>query len=193
MEVVIKNGQTSLKDIHIKNQNNIFSMIFMDVGDLFWTINKSNRDSTKEIMIIPQTEKDIYKLFDKLYNDINQAKLFEEHGDDFIKQKLLERNLFNPQTHTIEWHSDDTLFDSDDVVKIIKKENSYQLEFTRPEEYEDPYHRGSSRMISIRFRNSGSYYDPFNIAFMNMFREAQNLRQKEFKGLHNLDSEENEL
>ena len=161
----------------------------MDVGDLFWAINKSNKYSTKETFDIPQTEEDIYKLFDKLYNDINQAKLFEEQGDDFIKQKLLETNLFNPQTKTIEWHSDDTYFDSDDVVKIIKQENSYKLEFTRPEEYEDPYHRGSSRMICKRFRNSGSYYDPFNIAFMNMFRDAQNLRQKEFKELNNTEIE----
>lgn len=73
--------------------------------------------------------------------NVSQAKLFEELDNDFIKQKLLDRNLFNPETKIIEWHSDDTYFDSDDVVKIIKQENNYQLEFTRPEEYEDFYHR----------------------------------------------------
>ena len=30
-------------------------------------------------------------------------------------------------------------------------------------------------MISIRFRNSGSRYRPFNLIFMRMFNELQNL------------------
>ena len=36
---------------------------------------------------------------------------------------------------------------------------------------------GSGKIISVRFRNSGSYYDPFNIAFMQMFRNAQKLKE----------------
>ena len=66
----------------------------------------------------------------------------------------------------------------DDVVRIIKQENNYHLEFTRPEEYEDPYHWGSNKIIAIRFRNSGSYYDPFNVAFMSMFNSAQKLKER---------------
>ena len=64
------------------------------------------------------------------------------------------------------------------ALAILKQENNYHLEFTRPEKYEDPYHWGSSRIIAIRFRNSGSYYEPFNVAFMRMFNSAQKLKEK---------------
>lgn len=177
MEILLNDGQTDLKDIHIKNCDKIFSMCFMNVGDLFWIINKSEPYSTKETFDIPSTEKDVYKLFDDLYKAISTARIMNNRVDKDLKRKLVERNLFDEGTKTIKWHSDATYFDSDDVVKIIKEEDNYHLEFTRPEEYEDPFHIGSGRMISIRFRNSGSYYDPFNIAFMNMFRNAQKLKE----------------
>ena len=187
MEVAIRSGQTDFKDIFIKYQNKVLSMYFMNVGDLFWSINKSNPHSIKETFDIPQTERDIYSLFDKLYKDINQAKLFKEQDDDYIKRKLFERNLFNPETKTIEWHSDETYFDSDDIVRIIKQKDNYHLEFTRPKVYEDSFHMGSPRMIYIRFRNTGSYYHPFNLAFMKMFKDAQFLQERGFKGLHKQD------
>ena len=184
MEVLLKDGQTEYKDIHIKKGNKIFSMCFMGVGDLFWHINKSEPSSTEETFDIPVTEPEIYKLFDDLYKSISTANIFDNEGDEYLKRKLIERNLFDKTTRTIEWHSDATYFESDDVVKIIKQENNYHLEFTRPEEYEDPYHWGSSRIIAIRFRNSGSYYDPFNVAFMSMFNSAQKLKERDSRDTH---------
>ena len=179
MEILLNNGQTTdLKDIYIKNGDKIFSMCFMNVGDLFWIINKSEPYSTKETFDIPSTEKDVYKLFEDLYKSISTARIMNNRVDKNLKRKLVEREFFDEDTKTIKWHSDATYFESDDVVKIIKEEDNYHLEFTRPEKYEDPFHRGSGRMISVRFRNSGSYYDPFNIAFMNMFRNAQKLRER---------------
>ena len=187
MEVILRDGQTEYKDIHIKNGNKIFSMCFMGVGDLFWHINKSEPSSTKETFDIPSTEREVYKLFDDLYKCISTANIFNNQSDEYLKNKLTERNFFNKDTKTIEWHSDATYFESDDVVKIIKQEDNYHIEFTRPEEYEDPYHWGSSKIIAIRFRNSGSYYVPFNIAFMRMFNSAQKLKGKYFS---NPNSEE---
>ena len=58
MEILFKDGQTKAKDIHIKNGDKIFSMCFMNVGDLFWFINKSNTYSTKETFDIPSTYKE---------------------------------------------------------------------------------------------------------------------------------------
>ena len=181
MEILFKEGQTDFKDVHIKNDNKIFSMYFMNVGDLFWTINKSEPYSIKETFDIPVKEKEIYKLFDDLYKTVSKARIIDARDDKYLKNKLVERELFNKETKTIKWHSDATYFDSDDVVKIIKEKDNYHLEFTRPEKYEDPFHMGSGRMISIRFRNSGSYYDPFNIAFMEMFRNAQKLKERTFE------------
>lgn len=183
LEVLLREGQEGQlgrKDVHIKKGDKVLSMCFMNVGDLFWFINKSTTYSTKEVFDIPATEKTIYKLFDDLYKSISTANLFDNKRDENLERKLVERNLFNKNTKTIEWHSDATYFDSDDIVKIIKEENNYHLEFTRPEKYEDPYHWGSGKIISIRFRNSGSYYDPFNVAFMNMFNKAQNLKETDY-------------
>lgn len=193
MEVAITNGQTSFKDIYFRDKTKVLSMCFMNVGDLFWSITKSNPYSTKETFDISKDEKDIYMLFNKLYRDVSQARLYDNPGDNYLKRKLLERNLFNPETQTIEWHSDETYFDSDDVIRIIKQKDNYHLEFTRPEKYEDPYHFDSPRMIHIRFRNSGSYYHPFNVAFMNMFKDAQNLRERGFEDLHSKDDIELEM
>lgn len=178
MEVLLRDGQTKAKDIHFKNESKIFSMCFMNVGDLFWFINKSEPYSTKETFDIPSTERDVYQLFDELYSSISNCKTIDEKENEYLNRKLSERNLFDTNTKTIEWHSDATYFDSDDVVKIIKEEDNYHLEFTRPEKYEDPYHMGSGKIISIRFRNSGSYYEPFNNAFMNMFNNAQKLKER---------------
>ena len=177
LDILFNEGQTDLKDIHIKNGDKIFSMCFMNVGDLFWFINKSEPYSTKETFDISSTEKVVYKLFDDLYKNVSTAKIMDCRGDKYLKEKLVERKLFDKETKTIKWHSDATYFDSDDVVKIIKEKDNYHLEFTRPEKYEDPFHMGSGKIISVRFRNSGSYYDPFNIAFMQMFRNAQKLKE----------------
>ena len=169
MEVLVKEGQSKTKDVHIRNNGKIFSMFYMNVGDIFWAINKSDVNSTIETFDIPKSEGDIYCLFDTLFDEICKSR----------NNSL--RNLYDSKTNVIEWHSDETYFDSDDVIKIIKQKDKYHLEFTRPEEYEDPFHWGSQRIISIRIRNSGSYYDPFNVAFMNMFRDAQNLKERGFK------------
>lgn len=179
MEVKLKEGQAGFKDVIIKKDNKLFSMFFMGVGDLFWSIKKEKSNSLKEEFDIPKSESDIYKLFDDLYTDASIGKVFDKE-DDFFKRYVTHRNFFNKETNTIEWHSDETYFDSDDIVKIKKEKDNYHLEFTRPEKYEDPYHYGSSRMITIRFRNSGSYYHPFNLIFMRMFKNAQNLKERKY-------------
>ena len=185
LEVLLRDGQTDYNDIHIQNGNKIFSMCFMRVGDLFWYINKSEPNSTKETFDIPATEIEIYKLFDELYKRISTANIFDNSSDEYLEERLTRRNFFNKSTKTIEWHSDATYFESDDVVKITQQENNYHIEFTRPKEYEDPFHWGSNKIIAIRFRNSGSYYDPFNIAFMRMFNSAQKLKERDSRDTNN--------
>lgn len=178
MDVKLKEGLAGYKDVIMRKDNKIFSMFFMGVGDLFWSISKETPDSLKETFDISKSESDVYELFDELYENASKGKVLEE-DDGFFKSQITHRNFFNSEAKTIEWHSDETYFESDDVVKIIKQKDNYHLEFTRPKKYEDPYHYGSPRMISIRFRNSGSYYHPFNIIFMKMFQKAQNLRERE--------------
>ena len=189
--VEISDGSTKeFKDVRIKAGNKILLMCFMGNQDLYWAINTSSFDSLKESIEISSEDKDIFELFDNLYNDVKDCKPYGKK-DKYFQHVLADRNFFNEEAKTIEWHSDETYFDSDDIVKIIKKDDKYRIEFTRPEEYEDPFYLGNAHMISIRFRNSGSYYHPFNAVFMRMFKEAQKLKERDFKDLR--DDSEHEI
>lgn len=169
MEVLIKEGQSKTKDVHIRDNGKVFSMFYMNVGDIFWAVNKSDVNSTLETFDIPKSEKDIYSLFDELFDEIRKSR----------NNSL--RNLYDSEMNTIEWHSDETYFDSDDIVKIIKQDNNYHLEFTRPDQYEDPFHLGSPSRIYIRFRTSGSYYNWLYVPFVNMYNKSQQLKERGFE------------
>ena len=96
-------------------------------------------------------------------------------------QKLKEREAYNLlfNDDKIIWVSDDRDYDKDQMVIISQKDNTFILEFVRKDkEDKDIYHymtSFSSYLISIRFRNSGSTYDPFNVIFMNMYNSLAHI------------------
>ena len=175
MEIVVKDGQGNFKDICLKSNGKELWMFFTNVGDLYWSIGKSTLESTMETFDIPDTEREIFSLFDKLYYEIENGIIFSKRDSKRYKLLNRNRNLFNPVTKIIEWHSDETYFDSDDVVKIIKQEHNYHIEFTRPEAYKDPFYLGSGKNIYIRFRTSGSYYHPFHACFVRLYKNMLQL------------------
>ena len=81
--------------------------------------------------------------------------------------------LFDKENNTITWYSDETNHEVANILKIKKENESFELEF-----YIQPYIEGYDRdfnslyHIPIRFRNSGSSYDPFNIVFMRMYEKV---------------------
>lgn len=132
----------------------------------------------------------LYNLFDNLYKDFKEAKVYKI--DDFalqfcktkeeIQSKYAEYNEWNNKLkascmykklfyneNSITWISDDSIsFDENksNTLKIIKEENKYKLKFTY---YENEF----PHVRSIRIRNSGSRYNPFNIVMMKFFNELQ--------------------
>ena len=82
--------------------------------------------------------------------------------------------LFDKENNTITWYSDETNHEVANILKIRKESKSFELEF-----YIQPYIEGYDRdfnslyHIPIRFRNSGSSYDPFNIVFMRMYEKMK--------------------
>ena len=84
--------------------------------------------------------------------------------------------LFDENNKTITWYSDETNRLVSNYVKIIKKEETFELVFGT-QEYIDGYEREDNFLgtIGVRFRNSGSSYDPFNISFMKMFQELEKI------------------
>ena len=88
---------------------------------------------------------------------------------EYIKEEKKEMNEYTKLTShydelfhdgVITWKSDDNdgYINNAGTVSINKKEDKFVLSFT-------------DRVTSVRFRNSRSYYDPYNILFMDMFND----------------------
>lgn len=208
-------------DFYLYDEDKILSIIFGGNLDLYWTLDIRNTKTDNEIKKLMYTEYSeiftitkenyfIYSLFEDLYEDIKNARIFEketrkinneevfildedlsiDNVDDIdipikimTEEEIEERNneykeryfyklLFDGEK--IEWHSDEEPYDIANIVIIRKVDDTIVLEFIRPE-----LNKGKSFIfnmpgrISIRFRNSGSTYDPFNILFMKMFHKLQ--------------------
>lgn len=106
---------------------------------------------------------------DNLKKEIENRKIIQEK----LKQKEAEQLLI--QNGVITWKSDEYAEEITPFVQIKRLENAYKLEFGKPiipQEYQneadlmlyDP------RVITVRFRNSGSRYDPFNVLFMKLYQ-----------------------
>ena len=118
----------------------------------------------------------MYDLFNKLYNDIENINISENHTfeepEKYHRYNLSNYNkLFNKEQKTITWYSDEDLHKIASIVKIKKLENSFKLEFLS----QNPIKNHFPKEIQIRFRNSGSYYKPFNIVFMKMYNKLQEI------------------
>ena len=59
------------------------------------------------------------------------------------------------------------------VLTIKKEDDQFLLEFTSPKIDDNDFIFRMLGTVSIRFRNSGSTYDPYNIIFMRMFNKLQ--------------------
>ena len=179
-----------------------FDVSFGGNGDLYWTIRSNNTNVDNNFIITKENYK-LYRLFEELFNDIENIKIFDEEYIPFYleteeeKQEYLknrqdeieyEKNkyrlfnhsnyneLFDKENNTITWYSDETSHKVSNILKIKKENESFVLEFfIQP--YKEDYDRdfNSLNYIPIRFRNSGSVYDPFNVVFMRMYQKMKEI------------------
>ena len=143
----LSNGQTLPNDANVS---------------LFFDITKENYE--------------IFSLFDSLYKDIITGNVFPDSDlstSDFTKS--YEYSILVDQDSNINWISDDGPIDVEDIVTISKyDDDTYRLIFRRNDKPMD-FGFKSPRNIVVRFRNSGSRYNPFNCVFMRMFHKLQNI------------------
>ena len=170
-------------------RDNDKSMILSFQGNLDFYMSaisyKDNRDK-KISFTITKENYAIYSLFDELFRDIEECNIFSfdetrlefMDDEDEIKEyyeriermnndlktysaykRLIKRNL-------ITWKSDDRDYGEPDFIKIYRGEDAFYITFVRQSE---ELHMGTV----VRFRNSGSSYDPFNIPFMKFFNKLQ--------------------
>ena len=181
MEIKKKLNFEGTYDIQLVKDGKKLTILWARVLDLYMELEDGERlpfRKTKSIDFdINVEDKEIYGLFDKLYNDVIDGNIFETASKKKDRITLYNYNLLVDENKNIVWVSDDGRFDEVDRMQISKKDNSYRLTFTRTEnqsigEFKDPY------AIYVRLRTSGSRYDPFYVPFIRMFRSLQGIDEK---------------
>jgi hypothetical protein len=176
--------------IKIFDGKQLFQMIFAGNLDLYWNIYDLTDDYSKNTNVIKKiniTKENyvLYSAFERLFYDIKNCNVYDDsdftfcetleerqeiilrrrHLNEILKNKYSYQTLFHD--NCIEWHCDDYCYEEGNIVKIKKKKEYFEVSFQMQKI--DIYKRN----YSVRFRNSGSNYDPFNIIFMKMYNGLQ--------------------
>ena len=176
MKITKEKGEFGL-NVFLEENNTSLAITYGGNGDLYWSIKNYNIDDIIKYntFIITKENYGLFCLFVKLYNDIKEINIFEDIEENKeLYQKYNYSNyheLFNKETNTITWYSDETNHEVANYLKIKKEEDSFKISFYT-QKYIDGYDRdfASTYYIPVRFRNSGSRYYPFNIVFMKMYQ-----------------------
>lgn len=201
MKLIKKDGELGTKNITLSYGKKSLSFIFGGDLDLYWALENYSDLSDEEIrhdyFIITKENYAVYSLFEELYNNIKNINISDDNYDlykysnyysvkEYLDDKQKEDNryrkynfsnyneLFNYEENTITWYSDETNHVCSNILKIIKEEDVFRVEF-QTQKYVDGYEKeyNLDGYIGIRFRNSGSRYEPFNTVFMKMLNKMQ--------------------
>jgi hypothetical protein len=170
-----------------------FDISFAGNLDLYWGNvydgNILEEPNSKQFMITKGNYY-LYSLFEELYENIKNCNVFtldetsiffcetveelenkrreiKDLNDDLKKSEKYNPNrLF--RDGVIEWHCEDFPYEESSVVKIKKEKEKFIVIFEKSKNTDIylTYH--------VRFRNSGSRYEPFNIVFMKMYHKLIN-------------------
>ena len=167
--------------------------------DLYWTLRSPNVDENNCFMVTKENY-GVYRLFDQLFRDLEDINVFgeievpfymQEEDEEAIRNYIREQEksiesqkkkyrknneshyneLYDKDKKTITWYSDETHSSVANYLRITKLDETFKVEFfTQPhiKGYDKDFH--STSYITVRFRNSGSTYDPFNTVFMRMYK-----------------------
>lgn len=153
-------------------------------------------------LIITKENFMLYFIFEQLYLDIKNINIFDKKEYDFppyvetdeekieyIKHKKETKKnyrrlnisnyneLFDEENKIITWYSDEVAHEVSNILKIKKMKDIFKVSFyTQPDiEGYDKEVNWLLGGITVRIRNSGSRYSPFNIPFMRMYNRLQEL------------------
>lgn len=161
----------------ITTENGNFDIIFGGNLDLYWYYwpEENYKDwPLEKTFTISKENYFIYQKLDELYKNIKEQKPYQSKDENgsaiFDSSKLINespsaqdsyKNLF--QNDIIKWYSDDAPLEEASMLEIKYQEDKYIITFHQgKEDFGFPTY-------SIRFRNRGSRYEPYNLAFMNMY------------------------
>ena len=161
----------------ITTENGSFDIMFGGNLDLYWYYwpEENYKDwPLAKTFTISKENYFIYQKLDELYKNIKEQKPYQSKDENvstvFDSSKLINespsaqysyKNLF--QNGIIKWYSDDAPLEEASMLEIKSQEDKYIITFHQgKEDFGFPTY-------VIRFRNSGSRYEPYNFAFMNMY------------------------
>ena len=174
-----------------KTINGTFEITFQNNLDLYWRYNYYNNineePDAKEFLITKENYQ-IYSLFEELYNSIKDSNPYsgytfitpiryyhkEYEKDEPEKIEIPE----NPHPNylykdgIITWCSDDfSSLEKASNFRIEQLEDAFKIAFKKSEVQRECGMYFPT--YSVRIRNSGSRYDPYNIAFMKMYQSLK--------------------
>lgn len=203
MQYTLRKNEYNGKDIELIDGNKSLTIMFGGTGDLYWIIKNKGALKGKEYnydnFVITKENYPLYSTFKKLITDIKEINIYdnpdfppyietEEEKEEYLYEQELDKkrykmfnmsnynNLYNQKENKITWVSDETGFEVANKVQISNLDDKILIEFcTQP--YIEGYEREDNLagIMGIRFRNSGSRYEPFNYVFMRMYQELQQL------------------
>ncbi len=164
--------ETGTYDLELIKGNKFLKFIFGGNGDL--CISLLAEDNSFEIT---KENSEIYKKFDKLYNSIKDCKIVDDKvldtDIDFFSNNNISKRIKNSQAYkdlfsdnSINYHSDNQIYEDATILKISKQEDNYTLEFITNE---DDY------IPSIEITNSGSRYGLLHMPFMQLYNALSKL------------------
>lgn len=156
-------------DISVDSDNFVIS--FMGNGDLYWTyMPKTSFDECLSEYEFNITKENyfLYRSFDELYNSVINnipfGEKIDEVSSDFNSSFRIGLNIQNK----IIWYSDEFPLEEASFVSIEKEDEEFKIKFSRSK------NDSLMQTYSVRFRNSGSRYAPYNVVFMNMYNKLRN-------------------
>ena len=161
----------------IITDNGTFEISYENNLDLYWryiyTKSIDKVENTKTFKITKENYY-LYCLFLELYQAIKEKKPYKTFpnyiGEDLRNKKLKYYGRYELyQNRTITWYSDDFAEFANASNFQIKKEKDYFLVTFVKSKTED-FNGCYFPTYSVRIRNSGSRFDPFNFTFMGMYQ-----------------------
>ncbi len=176
---------TQTYDLEFDKDNKKLRFIFGGNGDLCISLFSDGEDNSFEIT---KENNEVYKLFDKMFNSIASCQIIEDsqfdieigfkHADDTnkdIKKSSIYKELFFD--NSINYHSDNYIYEEATILKIVPKEDKYILDFISKEK---------DIMPCIEVTNSGSRYGLLHMPLMYLYSDLC----KVDPGYHQIDIEE---
>ncbi|MBQ9297702.1 MAG: hypothetical protein IJ223_01475 [Clostridia bacterium] len=149
------------KDVILKKDNKELNIFYGGNLDIYFEMTDTENFESETIEYIVKNEEKTWIYFNRLISEIINS------NDIDSKNELVKNN-------TINWYSDETYKEAANILSIKKEKEGIRLVFHKNSDYES-YSLG----IPIRIRNVGSRYKPFNMSFMKLYNEFQELAKKE--------------